>query len=376
MQAFLQQFSVLVELIYDAAIDPNAWPLFLAALSKSFESASGLLHRYDAALGMAPAFNDFGHDARFIQTYAEHYARINPYPLESFSRLPGGKVDYATALLPRESVIATEFYNDWMKPQGISPHHLGVVLDRSADAMALLCVAPQARVFDENPKQFGDRLQLLVPHLQKALAVNRALGASQFALAASNAMLDKIPAAVFLLYDSGKLLFANRSGEALLKCEHVVCVDAVTRKFRAYQQKECERLEKAIETAKVSSEPQILRLVAREGTAHIVTVLTLARRPQGLQAIGHQGIAVIMTPSSSHVELRAEDIRAAAGLTPAEARLAQALVSGATLSEYAEAAGLSINTVRRHLASAFFKTETNKQGELIAMLIRALGMIG
>lgn len=88
----------------------------------------------------------------------------------------------------------------------------------------------------------------------------------------------------------------------------------------------------------------------------------------------HQAIAVLITPSSCLTELKTEDIQAVTGLTPAEARLAQALVSGASLGEYAEAAGLSINTVRRQLASAFFKTETNKQGELVALFIRALGM--
>lgn len=279
MEKFLAQFSLLVDLIYDAAIDPKAWPLFLTALSKSFECASGLLHRYDATVGMAPVFNDFGHDVRFIQSYAEHYARINPYPAESFARLPLGKVDHASALLSPDTIVGTEFYNDWMKPQGISPNHLGVVLDRSANSMALLCVAPQAKVFDDNPRSFAERLQLLVPHLRKALQINRTLGASQFATVSSNAMIDKIPAAVFLLYGTGKLMFANAKGDTMLRNERVVAIDAVTRKLRAHYQKECTRLEAAIEAAKSTGQPQIFRMVAAEaGTAHIITVFPLGIR--------------------------------------------------------------------------------------------------
>jgi DNA-binding CsgD family transcriptional regulator len=377
MEAFLQQYSVLVELIYDAAINPSAWPLFLEALSKAFEGATGLLHHYDASLKMAPTFHDFGHDPKFIQSYAAHYALINPYPAESFGRLPTAKVNYAGTLLPAESVTSTEFYNDWMKPQGISPNHLGVVLSRTEDVMALLCVAPQDRIFDRNPNDFGDRLQLLVPHLTKALQLNRTLGAAGFAHAASNAMLDKIPAAVFLLRASDQLLFANARAEELLQNGHVVKVDSVTRKLRAFSARDSSRFEKAIEKAKTLNQPQVLRVVAGpSGAAHIVTALPLKSRTNKavLGQEGAHGVAIVITTSSCQLDLRVEDIQAATDLTPAEARLAKALVSGATLAEYADASSLSINTVRRHLAAAFSKTDTSRQGELIALLIRALGM--
>jgi DNA-binding CsgD family transcriptional regulator len=377
MDVFLEQYSILVQLTYDAATDPAAWPTFLAALSKSFESATGLLHHYDATLGITPTFKDFGHDARFISAYAEHYAGINPYPAESFAKLAPGKVNHARMLVDPQAVAATEFFNDWMKPQGISPDHIGVVLTRSSEAMALLCVAPQACVFDKNPQFFADRLQLLVPHLQKALEMNRALGAAQLAAELSNAMIDAIPAAVFLLYDTGKLLFANREGEALLQSGPVVAVDSVTRTFRMRWQKERVRFERAMDTAKSSHQPQIFRVVSPgSGSAYVMTVFPLAsRRPKGFESLGNAGLAVLVTSSSSHVELQVDAIRAATGLTPAEARLAKALVSGASLAEYAQAAGISINTARRQLASAFFKTETNKQGELVALLTRSLGIV-
>jgi DNA-binding CsgD family transcriptional regulator len=378
MEAFLQQYSVLVELIYDAAINPSAWPRFLTVLSQAFESATGLLHHYDAGMKTAPTFHDFGHDPKFIQSYADHYARINPYPAESFGRLATGKVDYAGMLLPVAAATKTEFYNDWMKPQGISPNHLGVVLSRSEDVMALLCVAPKDRVFDQNPKDFNKRLQLLVPHLTKALELNRTLGASGFAYATSNAMLDKIPAAVFLLYDTGRLLFANARAEELLRDGHVVTIDSVTRKLRAFSSKESSRFEKVIEKAKILRQPQVLRIVVgRSGVAYIVTALPLSSQTNNI--FGHAdplGVAIVITTSSCKLDLRVEDIQAATDLSRAEARLAKALVSGATLAEYAEATSLSINTVRRHLAAAFSKTDTKRQGELIALLIRALAMNG
>lgn len=376
MNTRLKEFSDLVELIYNAGINPADWRSVLNALSKAFECASGLLHRYDPHLGSALAFEEFGHDPSFSKAYVQHYAAVNPYPAESFHRLVTGKVDFAGTLLPVQEVLDTEFYNDWMKPQGISPNHLGVVLSRSGGVMSLLCVAPQARVFDKNPKQFGDRLQMLVPHMAKALELNRVLASATLAHETSNAMLDAIPAAIFILADGSTILFANKRGEELLQNGQVLAIDVVTRKLRPFFLSEWKRFDGAVAKAKVERQPQFMRLVAgATGAAFILAVVPLALRDtNGLPTPLRDGIAVIATPCFGQIDLRIEDIRAATGLSQAEARLARALVSGSTTTEYADATGLSANTVRRQLATTFLKTETNKQSELIAMLVRTMGI--
>jgi DNA-binding CsgD family transcriptional regulator len=377
MDAFLKEFSDLVELIYDAGANPSGWRTFLAALSNVFECASGLLHRYDPSLGSVPAFEEFGHDTAFSETYARYYASINPYPAESFHRLATGKVEYAGTLLPVSEVIGTEFYNDWMKPQGISPNHLGVVLSRTDGVMSLLCVAPQARVFDKDPKKFGDRLQMLVPHMTKALELNRVLAGATLANETSHAMLDSIPAAVFLLAAGGRVSFANRRGEELLQKEQVMTIDPVTRRLRPYALRDGGAFEAAVARARAGKQPQFMRVIAGEaGAAFILAIVPLSPRTRDVVLSSpHDGLAVIATPSSGHVELRIEDIRDATGLSQAEARLAKALVSGASLHEYADAAGLSPNTARRQLAAAFLKTETNKQSDLVSLLVRAIGVV-
>jgi DNA-binding CsgD family transcriptional regulator len=376
MDAFLAEFSKLVELIYEAGINPSGWPAVLSALSKSFAGASGLLHRYDPQTGRVFAFEEFGHDPAFSKAYVQHYASINPYPAESFHHLASGKVDYAGTLLPVQQVTGTEFFNDWMKPQGISPNHLGVVLSRAGGAMSLLGFAPQARVFDKDPQKFGNRLQLLVPHLAKAIELNRVLANAALSSGISNAMLDAIPAAVFLLADAGPVLFANKRGEELLRDEHVLAVDHVSRKLRAYALRDCRAFEAAELKARAEHQLQFLRVTAgATGAAFILAFVPLSPRTQEMAGSRREALAVIASASSCRVNLRVEDIRAATGLSQAEAQLAKALVSGSTTNDYAEATGLSPNTVRRHLAAAFLKTETNKQSELISLLVRAVGIV-
>lgn len=65
-------------------------------------------------------------------------------------------------------------------------------------------------------------------------------------------------------------------------------------------------------------------------------------------------------------------LKALYGMTEAEARLTFGLLQGARLEDYAERAGISMNTARTHLKSIFAKTETTRQAELVRLLSQTL----
>ena len=57
-------------------------------------------------------------------------------------------------------------------------------------------------------------------------------------------------------------------------------------------------------------------------------------------------------------------------LSPREQHLVEALANGSSLREYAALNGLSYETVRYQLKNAFAKTNTHRQHELVAWLLR------
>jgi DNA-binding CsgD family transcriptional regulator len=59
-------------------------------------------------------------------------------------------------------------------------------------------------------------------------------------------------------------------------------------------------------------------------------------------------------------------------LTRAEARLVAHLATGISLKSSAKVLGVGYETVRRHLKSAFLKTGTHRQAELLLTVVRAL----
>jgi DNA-binding CsgD family transcriptional regulator len=58
------------------------------------------------------------------------------------------------------------------------------------------------------------------------------------------------------------------------------------------------------------------------------------------------------------------------GLSPAEADLALALMVGSTPKEIAAKRGVAVSTIRTQLRSVFSKTHTQRQADLIALLLR------
>ena len=62
------------------------------------------------------------------------------------------------------------------------------------------------------------------------------------------------------------------------------------------------------------------------------------------------------------------------GLTRGEARVANRLICGSSLQEIAEAAQVSVGTVRSQTKALFAKTQTHRQAELVVLLTR-LAMI-
>ena len=62
-------------------------------------------------------------------------------------------------------------------------------------------------------------------------------------------------------------------------------------------------------------------------------------------------------------------------LTPAEARLAAGIATGAPLNDVADALGIGRETARTQLRSVFAKTGTTRQAELVRIITRAYPLI-
>ena len=81
-------------------------------------------------------------------------------------------------------------------------------------------------------------------------------------------------------------------------------------------------------------------------------------------------VALLLLDPEAPPALSPETAMKTFGLTPTEARLAVALASGQRLEEIAARSGTAPTTVSFHLGNVFRKTQTTRQSDLVALILR------
>jgi DNA-binding CsgD family transcriptional regulator len=378
MRNFIErELPRLLDLIYAAALDPARWGNLLEALPASFGGASGVMHYLDRTGGNGSLLLSYGSDPSLTQAYAEHYSHINPYPAVAFNgRVPVGKVVLASSALGPELVEQTEFYNDWMKPQGATSDHIGIILCNDRDAQAHIAICPHASIYQRHKTRYIRQLGMLLPHLMRATEINRRLGTAEHARATTDAAFESLGIAAMLVDANARVRRTTGKAEMVLrKAGRVLKIDRHG-VLCAIEPNHDSRLAAAIAAAcsvRRNSGPVRLRC-DQPGTALLCWIIaspTPAEHGKDSRvAIAHPTALVVITPIEREGCLPPEVISAALGLPPAEARLASALAAGRTLAEYAAETGHSQNTVRNQLASVFDRTGTSRQAELVALIGR------
>jgi DNA-binding CsgD family transcriptional regulator len=380
-----QEYPQLLDLIYDAAVDPRRWQIFLDALPTPFGGACGILHFYDVGTSTTPEFRHFGGDPTFRTSYADHFHSINPYPAQRFETMPVGKVMCANDFLDSKVVERTEFYNDLMKPQGITTDHLGVSLHNDAHSATVLGICPHSSVYRKDKGTYKRRLSLLVPHLIRANEINRITAGARMAEQVLGTGLDALRLAAFVVDPTGRLLRANVKAEDLLRRDCVLRTDHSKRLIAANPTEEGALVE-AITHAFCSPLGHTTRPVhlTSRATKHAFIAWILPIESERRDKRSHRSqlvhdirtekaVLVLVAAAECALFIPPEAIELGFKLSAAEARLASALVAGRTLAEYARESGHSRNTVRNQLASTLEKLEMHRQAELVMLIVGTLG---
>ncbi|MDO8071086.1 LuxR C-terminal-related transcriptional regulator [Janthinobacterium sp. SUN176] len=196
----------------------------------------------------------------------------------------------------------------------------------------------------------GQQWQELLPHLQRALCLQQRLREAQLASHCALAALDAMGAAVLVLDGNLALRFATPAGHALhaAQLEHAA-PPALVRAVRL-----------VIASAGGTAQCQSLRLPRKQQAPLALTVTPLADCQPTC------ALLIARDPTKTCTSVPA--LRQLFDLTQAEAQVGKALAQGATIEEIAAQGGISVNTVKTHLHHTYLKTDTRRQGELIALI--------
>jgi DNA-binding CsgD family transcriptional regulator/PAS domain-containing protein len=367
-----QDLSDVIGQIYDCVLDPTGWQPVVARMQSLVRCMNAVLAVQALPTGRVLLAVTNGIDDAHLMSMADYGADILDQwgGLEVISRHPIDEPVVLSWDRPRKLWEHNRYYAEWAKPQGVDDV-IGVIAARDATVFGTLGFA---RHIDEGPvtQVEVDFLRSIMPHVQRAVSISRALDISTIEAESFRSAFDAVPTGIVLVGSALDVLHANAAAQLMLSAgDPIAAQDGRLRVPFALSHR---ALADAVTLAN-SDEALIGRrgfgIPARtaSGDAVVLHVLPLRRgslRP-GLNP--EAAAAIFVTAETMPRPAPEQALAALFDLTPAEARVFASIGSGKTIAETAAGLGISRETVRTHLLHVFTKTGTNRQAELVELAL-------
>jgi DNA-binding CsgD family transcriptional regulator len=364
-----EEFSRLVGLIYDAALDPGVWPVLLNRLADALSAQCSAIGSHDSSTN-ATVMTAPRTDPEYLRSFTEYWAR-RAFIWNGGEKLPVGAVIVRDMIISRAEFCRTDYYNEWCKPQGVE----------ATIATNLLVEGPRSMVITASRRYAegdfdGTETRLfveLIPHLQRAVQLQMRLVALDGLPEGSAEILNRLLQGVILVDGEARVIFANLAAEGMLRSRRGLFLgrDGLQTEIPG----ETRQLHRAIADCAKSHPGFVgagghLRLSREHGVPLTVLVVPHHTRVDWIDMMRPRAILFIADPEAK-AALRQQWLRDDFGLTQAEAAVAVEVLETDGLKAAACRLGISLATARTHLAHVFDKTSTRRQAELVRLFLQS-----
>ena len=365
--------SGLLDRLYSAAQEPALWPAFLELFADHTTDGMAAIHRYDLSRSAGEATISVRFDPEWGRKYREHYASVNPWMTRDPRRLLPGTFNAAGESLPEDDLLSSEWYEDFLRPQGYG-YSLGVVASREESEVVTLTTLRRVKAGPYGEPEH-EVYRFVLPHLVRALGLEARLRRAEGNWLAARAAFDRLPFGVVQLGVGGALRAVNRAAEEIFALGDGLALKRG--KLVAASPATTAALSAAVAAALAVSRgglaaPADAVAVGRPSGRRSFTVLVCPLRPDSEVVAGERGAVVFLSDPERTPPAAPALLRRLYGLTGSESRLTSELVAGHDLQAVAETLGVTLETARTHLKHVLAKTGTRRQAELVSVVLRSL----
>lgn len=360
--------SKLLAALYDAASDKSLWPVFLHDLALAANSNQAAILLHDLNHGEHAVSVGWGIDPSGVRSYQEYFGARDLWLQKGAPLAYAGWLATTEEVCPFEELRRSEFYNDYLRPNGVA-HGMWGVIEKSPSSIMNVGVYREPRRQPFQHKNL-ELLRFLGPHLQRAFRLHLQLSELKGRAEHLEQAVDMLTTGVIFLGNDGRIIHMNRAAAKILAENDGLM--AVQGRLFAERSAESERLENLISQASATSRGTGL------GAAGGITILRRAWPPihvlitpvrnVNLDASCPVGAMAFVADPARRVRPASDILRALFGLTPAECRVALLLSDGQAPPAIADLIGVSTNTLKTQLASIYRKTGTSRQAQLVRVL--------
>jgi len=362
--------------IYEAATDASRWVDALDTCAVVLDARAMLLVYGDLSAGAPRILDAVGFRQSSIEAYGSAKLMSDELIRESMNGSAGVIVSSGRSFRGRK-FWKTDTYRDLLEPSGLT-HIAGAAALSTPEAYASIWMARADGSPDFSVHDLHVYMELL-PHVARAMTVHHRIRHAELRAEMAVGAFDRFAVGIVLVDMRGMPVMVNREANRINN-EHdgfAILDDG----FAAADSNETKTLRSLIQkvgwvgpTGERTGGGAV-RLTRPSGHPNYhVVVLPLPRR---CQPVGVEGAIEVLfitdtEKSSGPVDHLFGDLY---GLTDAEIRLVSELLVGGGLTAAAEKLGLSRNTVHSQLSSVFQKTGTNRQSELLRLLLSGVAPV-
>ena len=366
------EVSGILDAVYDSALFAERWPQALDKLQQAFDcTCVALIDRNLRTL--EGRVNTSGVDASTQREFLDVWSARDPVRLRTRSWRPGA-IELDHQILPRSEILGSDYYNGFMKPRDMHALMRLTLAHRNRFLTIISLVRPRsAGEFDAD---IVEQCRILMPHLQRASNIRFQAEHAATMLGGLSDVADRSTTAVLLLERSGQVKFANRAARAMAAAGAFL--------LRSGQVEITDRNEDAAFQRLVAGATGVIadfdaprggviRLARRSGEASYTVTVAPVRRDASWAGSEPMALVLIADPDLTPLPSR-EILSQLFGFSASETRVAERLMAGDNPEQAAAFLDVKTSTVRWHLASMYRKSGTNRQAELVRLLL-SLAMI-
>ena len=388
MKTLETDYDLLVDLLYEGALDAKPWQKALPALRQSFDAqvvslvlrppsdvdGGVILNCVRPAPGLEPDGDSLADPSDWeARAYREQFFALDP-----FVNLPQDKIVALEDILSDKDLVASDYYQHYLQPTGLF-RILGVDTLEPGGMLARLRVSRRETEprFSEAEREL---LARITPHLRRAIQVYASLNRATSERDVYAGAVDQLSVATLILDEKGRLLNHNALAGAildeadglLLKEQHLHIEGRDLNKALQEALSDVIRAQQDGATAVVRA-LRVRRSGERADLGLVIRPVPPSDRGQG-QAI--PSVAIFVSDPDLRESASQQILGELFGLTPAEANLAILLARGLSLSEASATQHISLHTSRSQLNSVFSKTGVSRQAELVRLVLKSVASLG
>lgn len=369
-----QRLLALIDLIYSAVNDAACWPVVLEQVSEALAGRETVMFTSFADPTATNVTSMARIDPVALLPYVEHYASVNVLSKRCDDLYVDGTARYAHRAVPDAEFERTEFCNDYFHPHGMH-YSIGIKVPLAGQAPAYLACMRKKREGGFGDAE-GTALEILMPHLQRALMLHLQMGRMEAKAEGMGEALDVFGHAVFGVNGEGRVMAANRAAEEIVRKGDGLRIMAG--RLEAEDAGEDSHLQAmlgwrdgGVGAAARMSARRSMRLSRRLSPPLSVVLVPL---PSGqLTDLGRMEALVVASDPGGRMGSRAEVLRELYRLTPTEARMADLIAQGNEVREAALVMRTTLETARFHMKRVLTKTGARRQAELVRLVVSLPG---